>query len=80
MSIETKKSNGAESGEASRKVGKKRKAVENGKSDKNDVVVAPIDDSDDKSAYARVTETLRTFNRHYLHFVQVDFSPAVFIL
>ncbi|KAA8548294.1 hypothetical protein F0562_004723 [Nyssa sinensis] len=24
----------------------------------------------EKSAYARVTETLRTFNKHYLHFVQ----------
>lgn len=26
----------------------------------------------EKSAYARVTETLRTFNKHYLHFVQVS--------
>lgn len=26
----------------------------------------------DKSAYARVTETLRIFNKHYLYFVQVS--------
>ncbi|KAL8482835.1 hypothetical protein ACS0TY_025756 [Phlomoides rotata] len=69
MSLEAKKSNDtcSERGEASRRSEKKRKT----KAATNDVVDA-LTDSDDKSAHAKVTETLRTFNKHYLHFVQEE--------
>lgn len=82
MTREAKKSNDTSSSSSSKRgetSEKRRKRSGNGKAAKNDVVDTPID-SDDKSAYVKVTEAVRTFNKHYLHFVQVNFSPTLCFL